>query len=133
MSEVQDKPACTYQLLDNGIHEFTFHESSIRALDEWIKVVEEITRGAPRDRVMRNLYDQSVSGMQPLTYAYRVAQDMAKRIPDRPPSRTVFLVKSGFVTLLLDAFIRLMRGRDKVRYLDGNQREEAIRWLLSDE
>jgi hypothetical protein len=133
MSESTNKPRVTYQLLDNGIHEFTFHESSTRALDVWIKKVEEVTAAAPKDRYIRSLYDQSVSGMQPLTYAFRVSQDMAKRIPDRPPSRTVFLVKPGFVTSLLDAFIRLMRGRDKVRYLDGDQREEAIRWLLADD
>lgn len=133
MAQTENKPPVTYQLLDNGIHEFTFHESSTRALDVWIAKVEEVNKAAPRDQPIRSIYDQSVSGMQPLTYAMRVSQDMAKRVPDRPPSRTVFLIKPGFVISLLDAFIRLMRGRDKVRYLNADQRDEAIRWLLADD
>jgi hypothetical protein len=124
----------TYSKLQNGIHEFVFHESSRRALDQWIAKLEEIYRATPEGEIIRSIYDQVESGMQPAAYASRISNDMLKRLPHRNATRTVFLVNKSFFISIMESFVRLIeRNTDKTRFIDGEKRDEAIAWLLADD
>ncbi len=135
METTQQKQVVIYTLLENGIHEFKFLESSVNAIDQWIAKTEELTREVPADTTMRALYDQVQSGMQPAAYAFRVSQAMLKKYPNRAPTRTVFLVNKSFFVSLMQSFISLLRtaNKDKVKFFNGDQRAEAIAWLLRDD
>ena len=125
--------AVTYSKLENGIHEFVFHESSRRALDQWIAKLEEVYRATPEEETIRAIYDQVESGMQPAAYSFRISNNMIKNLPHRNASRTVFLVNKGFFVSIMESFVRLIeRGEDKTRFIDGDLRDEAINWLLED-
>lgn len=132
----EEKQVVDYILHDNGIHEFIFYESSRKAVDAWITKTEEITAAseATPDQTVRYLYNQVTSGMQPANYAFRRSQDMIKKYPKRARSRTVFLTNPGFFVSLMDAFVKLLRTEDKdrVQFINGDKRDEAIAWLLSD-
>jgi len=126
--------AVTYTKLENGIHEFVFHESSRRALDQWVEKLEEIYHETPEEETIRAIYDQVISGMQPAAYSFRISTNMLKRLSHRNPARTVFLVNKGFFVSIMESFVRLIeRNVDKTRFIDGDKRDEAIEWLLADD
>lgn len=134
MQTTQAQQVVRHEQLENGIHLFVFMESSTQAIDQWIAKMDELTRDTPPNTTLRALYDQVQSGMQPAAYAFRVSQAMLKKYPTRAKTRTVFLVNKSFFVSLMQSFISLLRtgATDKVRFYNGDQREEAIAWLLAD-
>ncbi|MCU0514962.1 MAG: hypothetical protein MUE40_20595 [Anaerolineae bacterium] len=110
------------------LYEFIFHHASRESLDDWYLYVEAIYQ-FPSETVVRMLIDTRQSGDLPLQYAYQKARQALARHPRRPtPMYYVFLTRPDrpAVLRLLDTFIRLLGTKDKVHYLYGDRREEAL-------
>jgi hypothetical protein len=134
MSEASDQRGCAYRLLDSGIHEFVFLDNDKQSLDDFFVKLEHILRETSHTAVAHYLVDiahasRDVS-LVGLTQRFR---RMETQIPHRPSGRTVVLHKPGFMLTFIDGFIRaLAPSRDETRFFPVHQREDAIRWLLSE-
>lgn len=134
MSEAADQQGCAYRLLDNGIHEFVFLDNGKEAVDQFFHLLENILRGTSHNETAHYIVDiahatREVS-LVGLTQRFR---RLEAQFPHRARGRTVVLHKPGFMLTFIDGFIRaLAPSRDATRFFPINQRDEAIRWLLSE-
>ncbi len=119
-------------LLENGIYQFVFKEATTRAVDEWIAQAETVIENTPSGETIRALYDNTKTGMLPMNYALRRANETMRKYPNRPPTRVAFLYMRGFLLSLAEAFVGMLRSRDTVRFFRADRRDEAIAWLLKD-
>ena len=134
MSDASEQRGCAYHLLENGIHEFVFKDNDKHALDEFFSKLEHILRETPHHATARYLVDighatreVSLVGM---TQRFRRLESLT---PNRASGRTAILHKPGFMLTFIDGFIRaLAPTRDATRFFPIDQRENAIRWLLSE-
>lgn len=126
--------ACEYILHDSGIHEFIFHESSRRTVDEFMGYLDEIAFNvSPEDTVLM-VVDISRSGNPPMAYLLSSARSHTKSYPHRISSRIANIYGDARFMSLLDSTTRLLAsGKDKVRFFKLENRDQAFKWLIEEE
>jgi hypothetical protein len=125
---------CTYQRLDNGIHEYVMNQLSRATVDVWFAQIDEVLASVNSTETTRHLIDSRI-GMLPLAYSFRAGQAFYRRHPNRPPSRIVILYSGNFIMSLVLTFINLLPTdqRDVIRFFAVDKRDAAITWLLAAE
>ena len=131
MTEEQKRCICTR--LDNGIHEFTFTESSREAVDEFTDHVKRVLDTTPMDAPPTcYLVDNSQVEFVPLTYARVKIKEMDAHRPEgRDPSR-VALLYDGFMVYIANSVLAVTL-KNRFRFFKPSDRDRAMDWLLQTE
>lgn len=126
---------CSYEILEGKIHHLTLHEASRYSIDEMMEQLYQIIETAPKDQTLRTFIDESQAPqMVPLNYIAFRLRDIMERYPERPPGRTVLMLRQNLFTDLLSRLIRIVvRGVDRVRIFPPQQVDEALAWLGRDD
>jgi hypothetical protein len=126
---------CVYRRLENGIHQFEFQESSKPAIDEFFGRLERILIETPHTETNRYLID--VTGGDREVSIVSMSQRFRRleaQFPHRARGRSAILHKPNVIISFFDNFIRALAPTgDITRFFTVDQRDEAIRWLLSNE
>jgi hypothetical protein len=134
--EVAQERVCSYQLLDNNIHEFIFHQGTTTAIDAWVEHLYEIQASAHEEETLLMLMDTSV-GAVPLSYAAERLKVYYADYPDRARSMLAVLqtdsAMSSLRRLVDHTPTRLGGSREQIRLFAAHEREDAIAWLLAHE
>lgn len=135
MANTDGQPGCIYHLLDNGIHEFTFRESSREAIDQFFGQLAEILQTTPTTDTLRYLVDITLGDKQvSLTKMSWRFRRLDMEIPVRARGRTAILHNPGALISFVDGFIRALAPlKDVTRFFPVDRRDEAIAWVLSEE
>ena len=131
---------CHFTDLNNGIWNFTFTESSNRAVDEWYEwqsYLKEITSPADDKRV-RMLLDLRTSGPIPLLYSLQQGRDWRKKYRDLHifQVQIAALLKQfpsyqqPYIKLIKDGVNIFTTGQVEIEVFFDEQ-QLAIDWLLS--
>ena len=106
-------------------------EGTRRAVDSWLGRIEAIWELHSRTQVLiPTLVTYPAEGNAPLNYAFNQGMKLAKRFPNLPHGRTVFLGTDGFIIQLADFFLQMMKLNNfSYRYMHVHQRAEAVAWL----
>ena len=131
---------CQFADLNNGIWQFTFGESSNRAVDEWYSwqsyLKETVT---PReDKRVRMLLDMRKSGALPLLYALQQGRDWRKKYSDINTFRVqiALLLKQfpsyqqPYIKLIKDGVNIFTMSQVGVEVFFDDQ-QQAVDWLLN--
>ena len=130
-----EKPSnrTTYRRYESGIHEIVFHEPTRVAADEFIVHLDAIfAEHTQSNEPYFLLVDAGPHIQIPLRYVFQRGRDLnQKKYPTVPQGgRSVYVFAKTFLVTVLDAFLRIARPQVARRYLEPQQREEAIEWLL---
>lgn len=134
MSETSSPPGCEYNLLETGIHDFIFRDSSKAAIEEFFHQLEQILSRTNHSEIARYIIDITQSGEQDVSLVANVQRfrRLETLYPHRARGRTVILHRPGLKYTFIDGFIRaLAPNRDITRFFEVSRRDEAIEWLLS--
>ncbi len=125
---------------ESGLIEFAFRRSNNAAVDELMQHYDRMLQLSDREYfsgVARILYDTRVSGALPLFYYSKKLNEWSKRHPNYKPSSfrvaLLFSPQQRFYDRLYQQMLKLI---PSINYLVGsfiNDRDAAIRWLMSDE
>lgn len=130
---------CQFADLNNGIWQFTFSESSNRAVDEWYSwqnyLKETIT--PPQDNRVRMLLDMRKSGALPLLYTLQQGRDWRKKYSDINTFRVqiALLLKQfpsyqqSYIKLIKDGVNIFTMSQVEVEVFFDDQ-HQAVDWLL---
>jgi hypothetical protein len=119
----------------NHFYEFIYKEANRAALDEWFIYIEQLYQ-LPAGTSVKVLVDTTQTIQPPLTHAFRKAQPLVKKYPNRPkPMRFVFMgaENQGVMHRILQSFIQLLNSGDNTFYVYGEKREEALDLLFAKE
>jgi hypothetical protein len=125
---------CAYTLLDNGVHELIFRESSREAIDEFFRHVESILKSTPGGDIARYVVDvtQADRAVSMMGIIQRFRR-LETQLPKRARGRTAILHPQGSLLSFADGLIRaLAPTQDVTRFFPAGKRDEAIAWLLSE-
>lgn len=127
---------CVHYQLDNGIHKFTFTESSSHAVDDYLHQLAGLYDRTSPGETLRILLDSSEVCGQPVHYTTQSASKINALYPSRPATRTACMYRTRFMASLgrTAMFTQTRAGIDKVQFFCGEDCEaEALAWLLADE
>ena len=115
-------------------YEFIFKAKSPShlAFDEWLIYIEQIYQ-FPKSTPVKILTDVRPIGTVPLAYAFRKAQPLVAKYPQRPkPIRSVFMgIESNMILeKMLKSFLQLLRTGDHYMVVYGEARTEALDFLF---
>ncbi len=135
MAETAGGKHCAYTLLDSGVHEFVFLESSKAAIEEFFSYLEPILKNTPHDQTARYIVDVTGGDREvsivAMTQRFR---RLETSLPHRARGRSAILHKPNIAITFFDGLIRaLAPTRDVTRFFTADRREEALAWVLSDE
>jgi hypothetical protein len=134
--KAEDGERCIHYQLDNGIHKFTFIESSSHAVDEYLHQLTTLYDRTSPGETLRILLDSSEVCVQPVNYTTQSASKINARYPRRPATRTACMYRTRFMASLgrTAMFTQTRAGVDKVQFFCGDNCEaEALEWLQVDE
>lgn len=122
---------CNYQLVEGGIHQFTFTTASRKAVDQYIDHLETILPTVTASAEIRVLLDIRSAGFPPIAYFATRMRNLNYRLPYRVYTRTVILYQSSMILSLLETaiFLLMKPSHDTVQFVHNN-RTDAVNWLL---
>jgi hypothetical protein len=134
--EVSQEKVCSYQLLDNNIHEFVFHQGTTAAIDAWVEHLYEIHASAHEEETLLMLLDTSV-GAFPISYAAERLKVFYADYPDRARTKLAALENATARTPLVKSAAHVLTqlggSQEEIRLFSAHQRQDAIVWLLARE
>lgn len=122
---------CSYRLLENRIHEFVMHESSRAAVDDFIKILNEIARSTPPEtEPLPSLMDSAV-GVQPIRYIFGRLKDYIRDNPNTAgqSSKFALILPESVLTRSVGGMMSMFSAL-KTRLFTPEERQKAIDWLL---
>ena len=132
MAELTNADPCVHALLDNGIHEFVFYESSRQAVDRLFAQLTQLYDGLTTDQPVPLLFDVREHDL-PLAYLFMTFQKWTAGRKQHRPARLAILTDEHTLVPLVDAFLRTLRTTYlKARFFARPQRDEAVDWLVYD-
>jgi hypothetical protein len=124
-------------------HEFIAFESTRRVIEVYMALTEELTIkmmvGELPESPIRVLIDLTHSGMLPLQMLYVVYKKYLDKYPNAPVGRIAYLTRETGRDALIGGSVGTVANyshshKNNVRkFFAGNEREQALAWLLSDE
>jgi len=124
--------ACTYDRLDNGVHEFRLTEASRHGWEGFLENMSKIINArAEDDGALLVLLDCTV-GTPPLRYITSRSPSWTAENPNRPPTHMAILYDDSLLFTFADMVMKGLRRRQdsSARFFRSDQREQAITWLL---
>jgi stage II sporulation SpoAA-like protein len=126
---------------DNGIHEITFLDTKREAVDAYMSLLESLIaemleRDSPEKlAILLNL--TQTSELPAFSYITKKGRHMLLghlKDRDKLHVRTAFLAQQNamMVLSLAENFIKLLPVDMQMKAFEGNQRDEAIDWVLAD-
>src|SRR5688500_17749163 len=103
--------ACTYQLLDNNIHEFHFKRAKTEAIDQWLDQTTAILEQLPEDGQYRAILNLLDSAMLPVNYMMTRVRAWQKEHPNYKSGRIAIIYKSGVILGLSETITNLLTRR----------------------
>lgn len=123
---------CVHSLIDNGIHEFVFYQSSREAVDRLFVLLTQVYDSLPPEHPIEMLFDFRQRDL-PLAYVFSSFHRWQAGRESHRYARLVILTDASILMPLVDAFFRsLPTNYVKVRFFKPPQRTEAENWLLQD-
>lgn len=130
-----------YIVHENGINEIILHADDREVVDEYMNTIEKLIVQEIEDdsitivRLLVNL--TQTRNIPPFAYITKKGRRMLHehfRDRDKIHLRGVMLARHDEMTIasLAETFIKLLPIDAQMKPFEGNQREEAIAWLLSD-
>jgi hypothetical protein len=121
---------CVHTLLDNGIHEFVFYQSSRDAVDRLFTQLTEVYDSLPPEQPIEMLFDFRQRDL-PLAYVFSSFHRWQAGRDSHRNARLVILTDASMLMPLVDSFFRsLPTNYVKVRFFKPLQRDAAVDWLL---
>jgi hypothetical protein len=125
--------SCVHTLLENGIQEFVFYESSRNAVDKLFILLTQVYAEIPADQTVLMLFDFRQRDL-PLAYVFSSFHRWQAGRDSHRYARLVTLTDANMMIPLVDAFFRSFpTNYVKLRFFHPARRDEAIHWLLKDE
>ncbi len=130
MSTSQNLP-CSYRLMENGIHRFTFHNNTRAAVDALFDLMMPLIENPPdgADAVQLHIYDAS-EALPPLQHAINRTMQLRKSGITIPPSYVVVLYGHNPLMGIAQTLIRAVAWKSPTRFFKIEDEEMAINWLL---
>ncbi len=126
-----DAPHCVYNILENGIHRFTFERSTMQAVHEFIAQMTVIYRNAAHEEITRVLVDVRPNGLPPIQQAARAGRKFSREVISMPPARVAYLHSDNTLIGLAQTFLEILRLKNVNRKFFDNDEAGAIAWLLT--
>jgi hypothetical protein len=121
---------CTYRVLDNGIHEFVFSETSRAAVDDFIESAREMMEAAGDSEPTPTLFDTRV-GAQPINYVFARIRTLMKEYPTTQQGKLAMIMRPNALLTAVKALMSMFP-KVKVRFFGPEERDDAIAWLLTE-
>jgi hypothetical protein len=123
---------CTYQRLDNGLHEFSFHQPTNTAVDEWLAQTTTILEQQPRHEPYRAILVLLTGGLLPLNYFMTQVRAWQKGHPAYRTGRIAIIYQSGLFLGVGETVTDLLTRQSNlaIRFFSPSRRAEAINWLM---
>jgi hypothetical protein len=125
---------CSYRRLENGIHEFSFHRATTKAVDEWIAQTTVNLEHLQENEEYRAILFLLTGSLLPINYFMTQVRAWQKEHPDYQSGRIAVVYDSGFflgvAETLTDLLIR--RLTLSIRFFAASRSLEAMNWLLTE-
>jgi hypothetical protein len=132
-----DTKLCAYTLYDNGIHCFTFHESSFEAVEEWYQILKDIFEKATQDQppILLMIYDGRTIGNLPFAHIVKRSKELVALYPHRPRNLSAIVARkipavSTMISALMPIVKLISKQSDETKFFWQNDWDTAIQWLL---
>lgn len=134
MPETVSSSYCTYNRLENGIHEFILGDSSRVSFDALLDHISQVYGKTSPEEIILNLVDFRKSGLPPLRYGFQRTQESIARFKKEgreiPRARSAYLHNPGAMIMMVQSFLNLLNSNAVGRFFAADEREKAIEWLL---
>jgi hypothetical protein len=127
---------CTYTLIGNDVHCFTFHSKSHDTVDAWYQAIRTVMQqsGTDQSKVLKLLYDGRTIGNLPFGPIIQRSKDLVAAYPDRPPTRSAIVTKklpaiTTTINVLMPIVRLISRQADETRFFWHDEWDKAIAWL----
>lgn len=135
-ASTQNGELCTYSLIDNDIHCFTFHETSHDAVEVWYQAMKFVMQNAGTDAssTLKTLYDGRMIGNLPFNPIVQRSKDLVNQFPHRPPTRSAIVTKKNSavtttINVLMPIIRLISRQTDETKFFWQTEWDTAIQWL----
>lgn len=131
--QIAEDSALSIRLREDGIHEMIVHEGSRAAVDAMFDYFLKTQAEYDGSRPLLYLILHQGQNDVPLNYAMHRSRQDLKHMPH--PSRTVQVSPNRTLVHIVTRLMSNMPflGNKKTRYMDVDQLDEAVAWLLSEE
>ncbi len=128
-----EKTAANVRVREDGIHEIIVHEGTRAAVDIIFDYMLKTHAEHDGNGPIRYLIFHQGQNDVPLNYAMHRTRQELKHMPH--PSRTVQISPSRTLVHIVSRMMSTIPflGNKKTRYMDANQLDEAVAWLLSED
>jgi len=132
--ERMEKEGLIYTQYQNGIHEFVFTGEGEAGLDHFFDIVKELLEGTTGEDRLRYIVDaRQTRGRGAMGQLVRRFRKLEVQLGDRAAGRTAILHNGSLLLTLANTFLDTFApDKDKTRFFDVKNREEAIQWLLDE-
>lgn len=120
--------ACLYQPLSNHIHQYTFRESSRRAVNEFTDLLTYIVNQPIQVSQLTLLLDIRESGLPPVVHIHSQIKAMFAEIPNMPALHIAVVYRAGSLLSATGSFMIPQRTGDRVRMFQDDI-DAAVGWL----
>jgi hypothetical protein len=125
-----ETPDCIYNRLDSGIHEFIFVNPDRQAVDKHFRQLNDIAdRTAPSEPFLVLMDFQR--GFPPMTYGFSRAREFNRQHLANPGHYAFLYGRNNVMLSVLQSFFRMLRGGHPGGFFPGDERDNAIAWLLA--
>ncbi len=128
---INETARCKYSKIEPNIHEFIFTESSRKAVDEFIAIMQDIAANPAEGEIIHNLMDSSV-GVQPIAYIFRRTRSMMKQFQSQSQSQSssklALILPTGPLVQGVEMMLRSFPSL-QTRIFKPGERDKAILWL----
>jgi len=133
MSDLTNAAPCVHTVLENGIHEFVFSQSSREAVDTLFMLLTQVYDSLPPEQPIEMLFNFRQRDL-PLAYVFSSFHRWQAGRTSHRYARLAILTDASMMIPLVDAFFRsLPTNYVKVRFFSTADRAEAEDWLLQAE
>jgi hypothetical protein len=128
-------PLCSHHFTEEGIHKFTFQDSSRAAVNEWIECLAGITTASSDQPILTIILDTRISGTLPLAYVTRKMRDVFATCAPQQAIRLAILSGQSALMVLIQMLAEIAAPNETsiVQYHQSQDEAEAITWLLAAE
>lgn len=126
------EPDCSYRRLDNGIHEFSFHRPTTKAVDEWLAQTTINLEQLKENEEYRAVIYILTESLLPIRYFMNRIRIWQNENPHYKTGTIAVVYASGFFLGVAETLTELLvrRLNLSVRFFAMSRRDEAMDWLL---
>lgn len=128
---------CLYTELPDGVHQFTFHETSREAVDEWTNHLEQLQLAHKwyGKGIVRLMLDAR-AGSLPIRYLFECLSDYNREYAELTPPHVRMAYVYGEESQMLSifaSFADLMPVPTRAAFFKSEEFDKALGWLKTEE